>query len=98
MAGKIDDKIKPEFLEKFQEVAKEAWKHDDFKETILKTINSSVDIQTCIKKLVWQTVKEKVGFLLIGAAIFIGLNFAQSLIGEIASYSAKVYVDSQQKD
>ncbi len=86
---KLSDDIPSTYVDKFNQLAKETWKHEDFRKHLLKTIEDSDKIKSAIKQIVWQAIKDKVVWLIIGGVVLCVMIFAKDFIAEFAKISAQ---------
>jgi len=66
----------------------EAFKADyerNFDDKVLCALRRNVDIQKEVKELVWQTVKDKIIYILLGAALTLGIAFAQGYLSQLGA-------------
>jgi hypothetical protein len=69
--------------------------HTAFANKLCDTITESDSLKAVIKGLVWQTVKDKIVWLIIGAVVFLVIIFAKEYIGQLAGYAARASFGNQ---
>ena len=58
--------------------------HTAFAKKLCDTITESDSLKAVIKGLVWQTVKDKIVWLILGAVVFLVIIFAKEVMGILA--------------
>lgn len=83
-----EKRIKEQHIEPILEKVEvlEEFKNDfekNFDKKVLNSLEQNVGVRKEVKVIVWQTMKDKIVWIILGAAITLGIAFAQGYMSEL---------------
>lgn len=85
----IDDRISGDESRKFfEDMLEDYAKHDNYKLHLLTALKDSNQVREEVKTIVWQSLKDKIVWMVFSGIVFLLVVFAKEYIGQIAQNAA----------